>query len=110
MATVSTEKPAKAGKAPERGRRHVFTGVVVSDKANKTRVVTVGRQQKHRKYEKIVHRRSKYYVHDEKNESKTGDTVKIMATRPLSKLKRWRLIKVVKSARVSTVELDGGAE
>jgi small subunit ribosomal protein S17 len=78
--------------------RHVFHGVVVSDKADKTRVVSVQRTVRHARYEKIVRRRSKFYVHDEKNESHVGDLVEIMGTRPLSKLKRWRLVRVVKTA------------
>lgn len=53
---------------------------------------------RHARYEKIVRRRSKFYVHDEKNESHVGDLVEIMGTRPLSKLKRWRLVRVVKTA------------
>ena len=99
MATVSSEKPAKAEQSEGRGRRHTFTGLVVSDKTDKTRVITVARQTKHLKYEKIIRRRSKFYIHDEKNESKLGDTIEVMATRRLSKLKRWRLVKVVKKAR-----------
>lgn len=89
-----------------RGRRHVFIGVVVSDKAEKTRVVSVRRLVRHPRYEKIVRRRSKFYVHDEGNQSKTGDLVEIMATRPISKLKRWRLIRIVKAAPKIEVTLQ----
>jgi len=81
-----------------RARRHVFQGVVVSDKADKTRVVSVQRQVRHPKYEKVMRKRSKFYVHDEGNESRAGDLVEIMGTRPISKLKRWRLIRIVKAA------------
>ena len=91
MTTVSDKKQA-------RNARHTFEGVVVSDKAEKTRVVSVQRRVKHPRYEKIVRRRSKFYVHDEKNQSHIGDLVEIMGTRPLSKLKRWRLVRVVKAA------------
>jgi small subunit ribosomal protein S17 len=87
-------------KKTERNARHQFQGVVVSDKTSKTRVVSVPRLVKHPKYEKVVRRRSKFYVHDEKNASKMGDLVEIMATRPISKLKRWRLVRVVKAAEV----------
>ena len=83
---------------PERGRRHLFHGTVVSDKADKTRVVMVERVVRHALYEKIQRKRSKFYVHDERNESHVGDFVEIAGTRPLSKLKRWRLVRVVKSA------------
>ena len=84
----------------DRGRRHQFKGVVVSDKADKTRVVMVEWLYRHPRYDKTLRKRSKFYVHDEKNESKAGDTIEIMATRPLSKLKRWRLVRVVEKARV----------
>ncbi|MFC1678903.1 30S ribosomal protein S17 [Elusimicrobiota bacterium] len=100
MATVSSK--AK----PARGRRHVFVGVVVSDKADKTRVVSVARTTKHRRYEKVLHGRSKFYVHDAENKSRKGDTVEIMGTRPISKLKRWRLVRVLKKAVQATVELE----
>lgn len=91
--TTSNEAQAAA-----RGRRHLFTGIVVSDKVDKMRVVTVQSFARHAKYEKIVRRRSKFYAHDEKNESRAGDLVEIAATRPMSKLKRWRLVRVVKAA------------
>jgi small subunit ribosomal protein S17 len=81
-----------------RGRRHIFEGVVVSDKADKTRVVSVARLVRDTHYEKVSRRRSKFYVHDEKNESHMGDLVEIMGARPLSKLKRWRLVRIVKAA------------
>lgn len=85
----------------DRGRRHQFKGVVVSDKADKTRVVMVEWLYRHPRYDKTMRKRSKFYVHDENNESKAGDTIEIMATRPLSKLKRWRLVRIVEKARVS---------
>lgn len=88
-----------------RGRRHVFQGVVVSDKTDKTRVVRVERQVRHPFYEKMMRKHTKFYVHDEGNESREGDLVEIMATRPISKLKRWRLVRVVKAAvRVPSAE------
>ena len=73
-----------------------LTGIVISDKMNKTRVVKVVRTVRHPKYEKVIHKAKKYYVHDEKNESKVADKVEIIQTRPLSKLKRWRIIKIVR--------------
>lgn len=87
-----------ATSTPERNDRHLFRGVVVSDKADKTRVVSVQRTTRHTRYEKVIRRRSKFYVHDEKNESHVGDLVEVMGTRPLSKLKRWRLVRIVKAA------------
>jgi small subunit ribosomal protein S17 len=79
----------------ERGRRRVEVGVVTSDKMNKTRRVEIPRLVKHAKYGKYIRRRTICHVHDENNESRTGDTVEIMETRPLSKLKHWRLVRIV---------------
>lgn len=78
-------------------RRKFLEGTVVSDKMQKTRVVQVRWSMKHAKYQKIVRRASKYKAHDEKNESKMGDIVRMMETRPLSKEKRWVILEVVKS-------------
>ena len=72
-------------------------GYVVSDKMNKTRVVEVTRIMTHAQYKKTIRRRIKYAVHDETNQSKEGDKVRIIQTQPLSKTKRWRLIKVLAS-------------
>jgi small subunit ribosomal protein S17 len=88
-----TEQSAKD--TIERGRRRVLIGVVTSDKMNKTRRVEVPRLVKHPRYGKYVRRRTVCHAHDENNESKAGDTVEIMETRPLSKMKNWRLIRVV---------------
>ncbi len=77
-------------------KRKTLEGIVLSDKMNKTRVVQVRWSAKHAKYQKIVVKASKYKAHDEKNESKEGDTVRIMETRPLSKDKRWVILAVVK--------------
>ncbi|MDR0820648.1 MAG: 30S ribosomal protein S17 [Endomicrobium sp.] len=79
----------------ERGKRKFRTGVVVSDKSNKTRQVSVERTYIHSLYERVLRSKSKFIVHDEKNISHVGDTVKIMESRPLSKTKRWTLIEVV---------------
>jgi small subunit ribosomal protein S17 len=83
---------------PERSRRRAVVGVVTRDKMNKTRRVEIPRLVKHARYGKYIKRRTICYVHDEKNESHAGDTVEIMETRPLSKLKRWRLVRVVTKA------------
>lgn len=84
--------------AEERGQRKVFQGIVVSDKMTKTRIVSVARSVRHPFYEKIIKKSSKFAVHDEQNASHEGDLVEIMSTRPLSKSKRWRLVRVVKAA------------
>tara|TARA_X000000368_G_scaffold326934_1_gene263984 strand:+ start:827 stop:1081 length:255 start_codon:yes stop_codon:yes gene_type:complete len=72
-----------------------LVGVIISDSMDKTVVVSVDRLVKHKLYKKYIKRSKKYYVHDENNTSKKGDTVEILATRPLSKLKRWRISKLV---------------
>ena len=79
-------------------RRKVFSGEVVSDKMNKTRVVQIRWAAKHPKYRKIIRKAAKFKAHDEKNESKLGDIVKIMETRPLSKDKRWVIVEVSKTS------------
>ncbi len=79
----------------ERGKRKFRTGVVVIDKSNKTRQVSVERTYRHSLYERVLRSKDKFIVHDEKNISHVGDTVKIMESRPLSKTKRWILVEVV---------------
>ena len=83
----------------ERNLRKTRTGVVVSDKMNKTIVVAVRDNVRHPLYNKIVKRTYKLKAHDENNECKIGDTVKVMETRPLSKDKRWRLVEIIEKAR-----------
>ncbi len=79
-------------------RRKFLEGTVVSDKMQKTRVVQVRWSMKHSKYNKIVRRASKYKAHDEKNQSKIGDVVRMMETRPMSKEKRWVILDILKSS------------
>jgi small subunit ribosomal protein S17 len=86
------------------GKRRVLVGVVTSDKMNKTRRVEINRLVKHSRYSKYVRRRTVCHVHDEKNETRVGDTVEIMETRPLSKLKHWRLLKIVTKSAAAKVE------
>ncbi len=81
-----------------RGNRKRQQGIVVSDKMDKTRVVQVEEKYKHPLYNKYVKRTRKFHVHDEANDTKTGDTVEIIETRPLSKTKRWRLLNVLTRA------------
>ncbi len=92
---MSENETGAAEAASERNRRKVRVGVVVSDKPHKTVIVKVERRFSHPLYGKGVARSQKYYAHDENNEYKTGDTVRITETRPLSKLKRWRVIGLV---------------
>ena len=83
----------------ERNLRKERTGMVVSNKMDKSIVVAVKRKVKHPVYGKFVNKTKKYHAHDDKNECNIGDTVTIMETRPLSKLKRWRLIQINERAK-----------
>jgi small subunit ribosomal protein S17 len=86
-------------KSAERNLRKTRTGVVRSNKMDKTITVTVERKVKHPIYGKFVKKTTSFHAHDEKNECTPGDIVKIMETRPLSKTKRWRLVEVVEKAK-----------
>ncbi len=83
----------------DRTRRKVRTGVVVSDARDKTITVEVVGSKRHPKYGKTMPTRKKYHAHDEHNDARLGDTVRIIETRPLSKSKRWRVAEVVERAR-----------
>ena len=85
--------------AAERGARKVRTGVVVSDKMDKTVVVRIDRQVRHALYGKTVKRSSKLSAHDEANDAHLGDIVRVMETRPVSKSKRWRVVEVIERAK-----------
>jgi small subunit ribosomal protein S17 len=87
----------------ERGHRKERQGRVISNKMAKTIVVQVQRRFPHPQYKKVVTAYSKFYAHDEKSEAKVGDVVLIQETRPLSKLKRWRLTQVVERAAEAPV-------
>lgn len=82
-----------------RNLRRAITGVVTSDKMEKSITVAVERKIMHTKYGKYLKKTKKYHAHDETNDAKVGDIVKIMETRPLSKLKRWRLVEVIERAK-----------
>ena len=82
-----------------RSLRKERTGVVVSNKMEKSIVVAIKWKEKHPIYGKFVNKTKKYHAHDEKNECNIGDTVKIMETRPLSKTKRWRLVQIIERAK-----------
>jgi small subunit ribosomal protein S17 len=83
----------------ERGNRKVRVGKVISSKMNKTVIVTVERRVSDSLYGKQVARTKKYYAHDEENAAREGDIVRIVETRPLSKLKRWRVAEIVEKAK-----------
>ncbi len=82
-----------------RGYRKTRTGVVVSDKMDKTVVVAIKTKVRHPLYGKMVNRTRKFKVHDEDNQCGIGDTVRIMETRPISKDKRWRLVSIIEKAK-----------
>lgn len=94
-----SEQSQTAETTPARPARKVREGLVVSTKMNKTAVVAVVDRVRHPRYGKTVQRTKKLYVHDEQNNAGVGDRVRVMETRPLSKLKRWRLVEVVERAR-----------
>jgi len=81
-----------------RGTKRQMVGTVVSNKADKTVTVLVERLVKHKTYHKIMRRRTKFAAHDDRNDCQIGDTVLISESRPLSKSKRWRVIKIVEKA------------
>jgi small subunit ribosomal protein S17 len=91
MTTATTESA--------RGRRKLRVGKVVSDRMDKTIVVSIERLVKHAEYGRYVRRREKFKVHDEKNECRIGDVVRFMETRPMSKDKRWRFVALVERAK-----------
>ena len=84
----------------ERKRRRVVSGIVTSDRMDKSISVRVERIFKHPKYKKYIRRHSTYHAHDENNDCRIGDTVELMECRPMSKLKRWRLVKVLNRADI----------
>ena len=91
--------PQERAAASERGRRKVRTGVVVSDKMDKTVLVRIDRKVRHPLYRKTIGRSNKLAAHDENNDAHVGDTVRVTETRPLSKTKRWRLLEIVERAK-----------
>jgi len=93
---AETEQNAQA---LNRTSRKTRIGTVVSDKMDKTVVVSIERRVQHPVYGKMVRRTTRLKAHDQRNDAKTGDTVRIMETRPLSKDKRWRLVEIVERAR-----------
>jgi small subunit ribosomal protein S17 len=94
----AAQTPSSDTSVDNRGDRKRVIGVVVSDKMLKTRVVEVTEHYRHPMYGKYLKRTQKFHIHDETNDSKSGDKVLIIETRPLSKTKRWRLMKVLERA------------
>ena len=82
-----------------RNARKVYTGVVVSNASDKTIVVEIEERKKHPLYGKMITMTNKLHAHDEENAAGVGDTVSVMSTRPLSKMKRWRLVEIIEKAK-----------
>lgn len=80
-------------------KRKIFTGVVTSDKMDKTIVVSIAKRKVHRLYKKYVNERKKVKAHDENNDARVGDTVRVVESRPISKEKAWRLLEIVERAK-----------
>ncbi len=100
MAENETAEATGSGEPAGRAnRRKVREGIVVSTAMDKTTVVAVTERVRHPKYSKTVQRTRKVYVHDEENQTNAGDRVRVAETRPLSKLKRWRLVEILERAR-----------
>jgi small subunit ribosomal protein S17 len=99
MPTAAVVTAAATDAAEARNRRKVREGIVASSSMSKTIVVTVVERVRHSRYSKTVQRTQRLYVHDENNEANPGDKVRVAETRPMSKLKRWRLVEVVERAR-----------
>lgn len=93
--------------APARQSRKTEIGVVTSDKMNKTRRVEIERLVPHPKYGKFLRRRTVCHAHDEQNQTHVGDLVEIMETRPLSKLKRWRIVRIVRKGAQQALAGEG---
>jgi small subunit ribosomal protein S17 len=98
-AVAPAKEPLAPVHAPVEGTRKVRQGIVVSDKADKTITVRIDVARRHRRYEKIVRSSSTVHAHDENNEAHEGDVVRVIESRPLSRLKRWRLLDVLERAR-----------
>ncbi len=93
-------EPAATGSEPsQRASRKSREGVVASASMDRTAVVVVTEQVRHRRYNKTVRRHKRLYVHDQNNDLRVGDRVRVAETRPISKLKRWRLVQILERAR-----------
>ena len=108
---MTTEtKATPAAEQDNRGERTVLTGKVTSAKMEKTIVVEVQRLVQHPKYRRVVRISKKFYAHDETRQAKTGDTVRIVASRHLSKLKRWRLKEILTRNTLADLKGQGAAQ
>ena len=105
--TTSSAPQAARGEQDQRGSRRTILGTVTSTKMDKTAVITVIRRVRDRRFHKFVTRRVKYKAHDEKNAAKIGDLVEIVEARPMSRTKRWRIVRTIShSAEVQASEAE----
>ena len=112
MADQNAEQPSDmqgAESQSPRGRRKTIIGKVVSDKMDKTIIVREERTIQHARYKKYIRRSTNYKAHDEQNEANEGDVVEIVHTRPLSKTKCWRLVRIVRADRLAEARAGGDA-
>ena len=109
MSQPTSPQPSSTPSAPARSGRKTEIGVVTSDKMTKTRRVVVERLVPHPKYGKFQKRRTVCHAHDEGNVTHVGDLVEIMETRPLSKLKRWRIVRIVRAGVQQAIAGEGEA-
>jgi small subunit ribosomal protein S17 len=107
--TTQPAPTAETAGAGARGVRKEVVGEVISSKMNKTLVVRVDRRVPHPRYGKIITKSTKFYAHDEENKAKAGDRVRIVETRPLSTLTRWRLVEVLPQTRRSAAAVVEGS-
>jgi len=99
VSDTATRTQETSQETAPRGQRKVRLGTVISDKMNQTIIVQIGTSKAHRLYRKTVRQRTRFKVHDEKNECGVGDLVRITETRPISKEKRWRVLEIVEKAK-----------
>lgn len=93
-----TQERVRQYGTPERGQRRTLIGTVIATKMAKTLTVQISRTEKHKKYHKYIRRHSKVYAHDAKETAKVGDQVKVVECRPMSKIKRFALVEVIRTA------------
>lgn len=103
---METKGKSTSNVAGERGRGKVREGIVVSDKMSKTIVVQVTRLEQHPVYKKFIHKTKRYYAHDELEAADSGDLVQIVETKPLSKLKRWKLSSIVRKSDPTLAKVE----
>lgn len=106
--TTSSSPQSAQGKQDQRGIRRTILGTVTSTKMDKTAVITVIRRVRDRRFHKFVTRRVKYKAHDENNTARVGDVVEIIEARPMSRTKRWRIVRTISRSAETAASSEGG--